>query len=590
LVYLTHHESEQANCIAAGNLSCLPQPWVYHPASYDPTNREWVERTVLDYYRLVGPADTCPYTSDETNLIQFNANFARSCPANTMNFFLSILQIIRIIATDVVMIASSLLHMLVELISLLFTGLDTGGFGAMKANIISSIRGEFAYIKKESRQMRDMVMDLFMDMLFTSGQLGTSLLNFLTGVCGKINEAYNWFMDVWCKYVLKHLTTFLSTLRKGLSMMASGFEILQDFMDEVFGGVLPASFMAKYAGGLFQSKLIEKYSQPMGRNKKGVSNVMLSARAAEALKAKRIAKATQGVGKNLLKNTLKSVPYIGALATVGFGAYEAYQTIQGIQNYPLNFTLFDFSEVFDGIDTFVDFLQNGDRTCYIVQLRKDFNLSTNLFQCFNPNFLDQKAMDEQSALTVSPTLCWASSRDSLGESNVFSCHSGSTCCETQDCTSRILCNQCPLPNFEGETRFACNTLSRFCQCAVPIEEKTRCSQNSHCSKGQCVLASSSSGISYGTLPCSQCPNANVYCMLTTSGLPGECTCFTESTVQQALCSDVTGQVTPVSAIKACGYSEYASSSLQNWQFFMDEIAMVSCAQVTTRFFSLFDML
>lgn len=181
------------------------------------------------------------------------------------------------------------------------------------------------------------------------------------------------------------------------------------------------------------------------------------------------------------------------------GLYLAVLTracLTGMQNYPINFTLFDFTEVFDGIDKFLDYLQNGDRTCYIMKVRQESNLSNHLFQCFRSKLLDNTALNQQRALTISPTLCWASSRDSLGESNVFSCHTGSTCCSTQDCTEKIICNQCPVPAFSGTARYACNTLSRFCQCAVPIEEKTGCSQNTQCTNGQCVLASSVSGFAH----------------------------------------------------------------------------------------------
>lgn len=41
----------QANCIASGDPTCLPSPFVYHPASYDRSNNEWIYDTITGYYR-----------------------------------------------------------------------------------------------------------------------------------------------------------------------------------------------------------------------------------------------------------------------------------------------------------------------------------------------------------------------------------------------------------------------------------------------------------------------------------------------------------------------------------------------------------
>lgn len=41
----------QANCISSGDPACLPTPFVYHPASYDRSNNEWIHDTISTYYR-----------------------------------------------------------------------------------------------------------------------------------------------------------------------------------------------------------------------------------------------------------------------------------------------------------------------------------------------------------------------------------------------------------------------------------------------------------------------------------------------------------------------------------------------------------
>ena len=105
---------------------------------------------------------------------------------------------------------------------------------------------------------------ILLDMVFSIGEIGKGLLSFLTrtSVCGVINNAYSWFLNVWCEYLQNYLAKLPTTLRSAISMVAAGFEILQDFMDEVFQGVLQATSISKYDNSLFQKTLIEKYSQP----------------------------------------------------------------------------------------------------------------------------------------------------------------------------------------------------------------------------------------------------------------------------------------------------------------------------------------
>jgi len=218
---------QKANCIAAGNFTCLPRPWTYHPASYDPSNQDWVYKTVLDYYR--DNDAYCPLSESEQTLIQFNAQFQQSCPANAMNFFVTILNILRIIATTVCLIITTLFSMVIELLTLLFTN---AGTSQAKATIVRN----YAWIKRETKSMTVVVSDMAFDMLFSSGQIGSGLMSFLTSVCGSINEAYSWFLNMWCEYILTYLTRFLNAIRSGMSMVAAGFEILQDFMDEILAG------------------------------------------------------------------------------------------------------------------------------------------------------------------------------------------------------------------------------------------------------------------------------------------------------------------------------------------------------------------
>ena len=141
--------------------------------------------------------------------------------------------------------------------------------------------------------------------------------------------------------------------------------------------------------------------------------------------------------------------------------------------------------------------------------------------------------------------------------------------------------QCPAPTFAGEVQFACNTLTQQCQCAVAIQTRTPCTSNGQCgASSQCTLASLASGTSYGTLPCGQCQTHNVYCMVDSGGWPGQCTCYLDNLMPQAVCSDASGAVTPTDASDLCGYTQDTPAVGSNWQFSIDDLAMVSCALAT----------
>ena len=383
---------------------------------------------------------------------------------------------------------------------------------------------------------------------------------------------YEWLLSVWCSFLQKHLPYFLTVLRKGMSMIASGFEILQDFMDVMFQGVLPAAFIQKYGSSLFQQALVEKYSQPTNRKSKYLTRVQTSMRVYSS-SLTRAASATS-----------KAAMFAGRLApflAIGLGAYEAYQTINGAMNYPTNFTLFDFSGVYDGIDNMMDHVRD-DETCLAYSTAQRYNMSFQLLSCFKNSLLEDPALANRAATSIAPTLCWANAQTTLGQSNLFSCHSGSTCCPDNECATPIVCAQCPTPAYAGEARYGCNTLRQQCQCAVPLDAYTPCTSNQQCAGStQCVLASLSSSVSYGTIPCAQCVTQNVYCSIPSTGYPGQCTCYTDAALPQALCSDASGTSTRVDGNRLCGYSADSAASDSTWQFSLDQLAMVQCLRAAT---------
>jgi hypothetical protein len=563
-----------ANCIAAGNLSCLPRPWAYHPATYVPSNLEWAHQTVLEYYRLVSPG-ACPMTQDELKLVELNQKFMQDCPANTLRFFQDILAIVRLVATDLAYVVSTLFSMAFKLVTLLFAGAESGLKNSVRV-AQKEIAADWLWVKSQGKGMLSGVNRLLLDMVFSTGEIGKVLLSFLTTTCEKINGLYTWLLTTWCNFLQKHLPYFLTVLRKGISMIASGFEILQDFMDAVFQGVLPAAFIQKYGDRLFQQALLEKYSQPTNRKSKYLTRVQTSMRVYSTTwsrAAKTATKAAETVGRGVAR----AAPVLAA----AFAMYDAYQTIEGAINYPSNFTLFDFSGVFDGIDNMMDHVAD-DEICLEYSTAKRYNLSTQLLSCFKNSLLDDPALANRAATSIAPTLCWANAQTSLGQSNLFSCHSGSTCCPDNDCATPVVCDMCPTPAFAGEARYGCNTLTQQCQCAVPLDAYTQCTSNQQCSAtGQCVLASLATGVSYGTTPCSQCVTRNVFCTVPSTGYPGQCTCYTDAALPQALCSDSSGTSTRVDGTRLCGYAADSSASDSTWQFSLEQLAMVRCLQAPT---------
>ena len=179
----------EANCIARGkNLSCLPQPWVYHPANFDPTNQEWNYKTVLNFYRMIN-SKVCPLTTQEKEMISANKVFQRSCPANSIIMFEIIIKILRIMVTKLAMLGSAVASIFVRTCVFL-----TATANPLWSNTVETakvdIAADSAWVKKEGQVMLNSITDFFTDALFTSGQLGKALLDFLNTVCYNINDLY----------------------------------------------------------------------------------------------------------------------------------------------------------------------------------------------------------------------------------------------------------------------------------------------------------------------------------------------------------------------------------------------------------------
>jgi hypothetical protein len=182
----------QANCIAAGGNDCMPSPYVYHPASYIPSNNAWVHDSVQAFYLKIDPA-ACPASSDSAQKQQALLDFARTyqltCPANALTLVRQVLVVVRVIVTDVALMAASFMSMGVKLLALLVTG-NTN-------KIKNSVLNDWQYIQAKGAKMLKTVSDLLMDAMLNSGELGLRVKQFLENTCSKVNEALLWFLQVW---------------------------------------------------------------------------------------------------------------------------------------------------------------------------------------------------------------------------------------------------------------------------------------------------------------------------------------------------------------------------------------------------------
>lgn len=182
----------QANCIARGDSDCMPSPYVYHPASYVPSNNAWVHDSVQAFYLKINTS-SCPASTvsnqQQKELLDFARQYQLTCPANALTLVKQILVVIRVIITDVALLVSSLLSMLVKLFALLVTGNVN--------QIKNSVLDEWDYIQGKGHEMLKSVSDIMVDAMLNSGILGAHIQTFLQKTCEKINSAIQWFLTVW---------------------------------------------------------------------------------------------------------------------------------------------------------------------------------------------------------------------------------------------------------------------------------------------------------------------------------------------------------------------------------------------------------
>ena len=581
----------QANCIARGEAECMPSPFVYHPASYEPSNNAWIHDSVKAFYNRVD-SRACPHnTSTDSSLVQFARAYQQSCPANGVNLFVGVLQAVRVVVVDVALLATTVLGMAFRTLQLFIA--------SGRAVARQQIGKNWAYIRSKARETLNTVGDLLVDTLLNSGVVGARIMAFLHQACGGLNNAVEWFLNVWCNYIQKYTLQLLAGLRKLLGITGAGFEILQDFMDEVFQGILPAAFVAKYAKGVeFQSMLTERFSQSNKKKKtvtvNGVKMVVDNIPDSADLRPESRTAQQRGALARIFGpagRAFRAVAKVGAIASAFAVGYDLITGIMSLVEderlrslYPENFTLFDLSDIMNVIDDMEDFILSplSQRSCADFQVIRKANPDYKWFPCLDLR-LDRYTGTSAGTTSIAPTMCWANAAPSLGQNSMFSCVASSTCIQEPGSTEYILCATCPDPTLPGLNKYGCDSLLQQCTCSQPRTTHTSCAANRQCGQtSECELRSSLSPVSYGTIPCANCPStARLMCVLPPTGMPARCTCMLAGAPSYDLCSDRSGFRTAVDPTRICGYLHNRRDDLARWAFDMDDLIMLPCAQVST---------
>lgn len=584
----------QANCIASGNRACMPSPFVYHPATYEPSNNAWVHDTVGSFYYMLD-STACGPQLDKSSLsfLSYQTHYMQTCPANSVQLIESLLKAVRTVITDIALLVTTMASMAFKLFGLLVLGQED--------TFRASMASDWAYLKKKGAAMMSSASDFMTDALLRSGPVGLRIATFLDRTCEKINSGLNWFLNVWCKYIQKYMIALTAALKQLTGMVGAGFDVLNDFMNEVFQGILPEAFAAKYGNDMFQDLLEEKYSEPAAHEDKvsGKKHVPESvdvhsvSKAAPSKNFDYLSLLKKVVDSPISKTASKALAALGPIGDVvafGLQTYDQVNQIISIVNdakkqaylasiYPPNFTLFDLSDVVNVFDDMEEFLST-DQTCFVYDVFTRNNVTYQPFPCIDLNMSDYHPNAPLPA-NLDATQCWADAQPSLGQSSLLSCTASSTCCQTSECASFIPCASCPA-TFAGTSQYGCDSLQERCVCGLVSEEVDDCSSNSQCdASSQCALVSSVGSQSYGSIPCGQCPaSTTVLCLLPPSGLPGQCSCVMGTALQYDLCADASGTATVIDGSRLCGYVPGYSGRSTVWAFDMGDLIILPCSYAT----------
>lgn len=224
----------QANCMASGQTYCLPQPFVYHPATYETTNKEWVYNTVHLYYELISNK-TCPMTDEYQAYLTYTRNQQLDCPANTFYILEKMLVIIKEVGHFLTILVTTIGIATIKLFAAPFS-----------PEIAESLKADWARVKQIAENFLKLLGDIIIDMLVNSGNLGKQLFDFITLMCNFINDLIKWGVEIVCVFIETVIPGFLNGLRTFISGLIN-------FIQDALNGILTAVNAIKNAGSTILS-------------------------------------------------------------------------------------------------------------------------------------------------------------------------------------------------------------------------------------------------------------------------------------------------------------------------------------------------
>ena len=566
----------QANCLASGSDTCALQPFVYQPSAWDVSNREFVHKTVSQFYTRITAA-ACP---DHTQVLRAN-NLAsmHRCAATPLGALYYALQGCR-------NIADALAKVLFYVISIAVNGLMLA-FSTQREFVIAQIVYYWDCIVLEMRSLIEVLGNIIFKMLFSMGSLGVQIYSYLIRLCGLTNTAFGYWMDTWCTISVDLLPATLGAVRSLVESCETAFTVLDDALDSIFLSLGPAALSRMMEQGYDQtfrdkkSKLQAQERQAMSdtakqsvkEGKKKKDGFQISGSLAVAgLGASTVTEAVLLYG---LENAVKESP-LGFVLDLA-SAINDWQEMKGLESlYPQNWTLFAFGKIYFALD-FLEAFVSTDEMCLTHRSRN----STDIISC---NFADLSSAAALDGNMLVATRCWADAQRSLGTSNLLACTEADTCYQSLfDRNTPIVCGSCPLAG-SGYSTFGCSPLTKMCTCNVPTLQTTACSSNAECSYSTttCQLVTSVDDMSYGNQPCTDC-SKDVQCLVRGGSSEGGCACLFQAQPLQR-CTQMPGQrVYLTDPSRMCGYLPNADHSMPLTTAQWDELSLVQCIYLNPAF-------
>jgi hypothetical protein len=216
-----------ANCIYSGD--CSPRIAVYTPGMYSITNGDFVRGTVGNYYEVYNQQDAksidsnrvvCPMDDQELEMRARNAEYTSQCASVQLQVLKIILNYMREILHILVQAAFIVINLGINLLRLCLM------VGQNVTPIMNDIQFWFLKLINLLDELLKTVGDMFYQIIFDTGGLGSVMKDIIKALCMWVNMIYNLWETVYCVFihniaqpilrgladVLNKIKSFLTTL------------------------------------------------------------------------------------------------------------------------------------------------------------------------------------------------------------------------------------------------------------------------------------------------------------------------------------------------------------------------------------------